>query len=351
VNPIDEIAIRAGVSTATVSRTFRAPEKLRKETATRILQIADQLNYSPTPRRSRRKSNNHAGPTAAGNIGFLFFCEHPREIYSRDAFYGLILHGAQTQAKALGLTVEADIAERYTAPRVLPAMVAKRSVGGLLLVGAAPTHVLGFFSSAAPHIVYVDHLDPSGERDGVLSDGIGGAMAIMSYLGSLGHRRIAFVCPVSEAVTFRERYQGYQLYCIENDIPLDPHQIVMAIGYDDARARVEELITSKNAPTAIFAANDLTASWVLHACHARSINVPTQLSVAGFDDVDLARHIWPPLTTLHVDIEGIGQQAVLRLYEKMTLPSSNSAGLTPVEIRVQGSVVIRQSTCPPPKPS
>lgn len=123
MNLIDEIAKRAGVSTATVSRTFRSPEKLRKETAAKILHIAGQLNYSPAPRRSRRKTRSPqtgAGISPNTHIGFLFFCEHPREIYTTNAFYRLLLHGVQSQAKLLGLSLEVELAERYSPPRVLP---------------------------------------------------------------------------------------------------------------------------------------------------------------------------------------------------------------------------------------
>lgn len=283
----------------------------------------------------------------AGDIGFLFFSENPKQLYASDSFYGLVLHGVQVQAKVLGLTVEVDIADRYEVPTSLPAMIEQRSVKGLLLVGSAPSQILTFFSSAAPNIVYVDRLDPSGERDAILSDGIGGALTVMRHLGDLGHRKIAFVCPASEAETFNERYQGFQLYCNDKDIPLDPRMVVIEEGYNNLRSRVEALVTSPYAPTAIFAANDLTAAMVLHACHARSISVPGQVSVVGFDDMDLAKHVWPPLTTLHVDIEGIGQQAALRLYERMTFLSPSASRLAPATIRVHGSLVVRESTAPP----
>ncbi|MDR3708356.1 MAG: LacI family DNA-binding transcriptional regulator [Capsulimonadaceae bacterium] len=347
MNTVEEIAKRAGVSAATVSRTFRSPEKLSQDTANRILQIADQLKYAPKPRRPRRKTMlaaTEAEPVAVTTIGFLFFAKYSTDIYSSHSFYGEILHGVQDQATALGLDVKFAVVPRYSAPDEMPAMISSGALSGLLLVGAAPPHVLGFYSSAAKHIVNVDHIDPAGEHDGVLSDGIGGANMALEHLWSLGHRRIAYVTPESEAVTFRERYRGYQLFLLEHGLRLDP-ELVLTIGADEnPQAKASGLFDGIAPPTAVFAANDETASWVLQACHNRSIDVPGQVSIVGFDDVYLAQHVWPPLTSVHVDIVGLGREAVVRLYERMCPRVDVPRLATPANVRLRSHLVERKST-------
>ena len=342
---IDKVAERAGVSVATVSRTFRSPEKLREETAARILSIATEMGYAPKPRRPRRRTLESE---KRSTIGYLFFAAHARELFTSNAFYGEILAGAKDEAERLKLSVEVEVASKFAPPESLPEMLRPGKVDGVLLVGAAPVSVLSFYSSTGHPLVNVDHVDPRGLHDSVLSDGIDSAYAILDHLWELGHRRIAFVRPISEAVTFAERFRGYRIFLDEHDCAFDPSLVLKVGSYEEIVAGAGELITSRAAPTAIFAVNDETASMVLHACHDKGVKVPESVSVAGFDDTSLAQRVWPPLTTVRVDTEEMGREAVRRLYELMKPRDGveRSASRPPLCTRLNGHLVPRRSTGP-----
>jgi len=170
-----EVAKQAGVSTATVSRTFSTPGLLREETCARVLETANRLNYRPRRGRADKSSNGKSTqgqkPVIADTIGFQFFGQEESDLVGSNQFYGPVLAGVQQEAANLGMHLMMHATHRYELLERLPKMIKEKSVSGLLLVGSADPKVVDTFAQHVPHIVLVDNLDETGRFDCVIPDG------------------------------------------------------------------------------------------------------------------------------------------------------------------------------------
>ena len=166
------------------------------------------------------------------------------------------------------------------------------------------------------------------------------------YLASLGHERIAFITGDPNHKAVGNRFLGYQDGLEECGLKLSKRLVVdgdNSIGSGESCA--EKLLTRKSRPTAIFAANDDMAAGVMRVAEKMGISVPEDLSVAGCDDIALARQIYPALTTINQPLTSMSERAVTALIDSIRSKSVLSGSeVIPAELRV------RQSTGPAPVP-
>ena len=363
---ISDVAQKAGVSTATVSRTFRSPGLLNSQTHQRVMEAARSLNYKP--RRSsasiEKDAARHAPPLAASNaIGFQFFSAEPSDSLFSNSFYGRILAGAQAEASRHGFHLLIHTTDRHTLTRQMPRMIEEKTIGGMLLVGTADPDVLSAFTGHIPHLILVDNRDATGTYESVISDGFGGAYTATRHLLDLGHRNIAFFCGEPHITTFADRKRGFLCAQIEAGI-FPASDAVFGEGANDAalEAHLLNRLSRPNPPTALLAANDHHAFIVLRACRQLGLSVPGDLSIVGFDNVPFSAHVDPPLTTVRVDTPFMGRLAVRRLLaslatsaqaqvheagEEATEPLTAARALEPpVCSEVPVSLIVRQSSGP-----
>ena len=148
---------------------------------------------------------------------------------------------------------------------------------------------------------------------------------MVRHLIQHGHRRIAFIAGAESNIDSDQRRNGYRSALKEAGIAFDaklevPGDFTEDSGFDAARA----MLTSKSStPTAIFAANDAMAIGALSALREAGVGVPEQMAVAGFDDIPMARHMSPPLSSVHVPIAGLGERATERLIATLTDPEGH----------------------------
>ncbi|MEI6431484.1 MAG: LacI family DNA-binding transcriptional regulator [bacterium] len=353
---IHDVAKRAGVSTATVSRTFGAPEKISDKTRSRVLEAAQALNYcprgapdAPRLRAAMRRSQTSQNP-ALSTVGFQFFAAG-NDALPFNTFYAPVLFGVQAEAAAVGLHILVHTTDRHTFDRELPRMVHERAISGLLLVGAANTTVLQAFAEHIPHIVIVDAYDSTDAHDCILSDGFGGAYAVTQRLVEWGHRRIAFLNPEKDTATFRDRQRGYLCALAESGIPLDPTLCLEGNGglYEggcDVSAFLAIYLKERGRqrPTAIVVANDFYALQALQVCQALGLRVPEDISIAGFDDGESAAHCNPPLTTVHVDKQAMGRLALRRLQARLSEAAGGGVTLPVARYLLPVNLIVRAST-------
>ena len=367
---IHDVAKRAGVSTATVSRTFGAPEKISVETRHRVMEAARALDYRPRGSEARSISEGKRPGGAMGvrtttrdglrpvrrnfsahdTVGFQFFAAG-NDVLTVNTFYAPVLFGVQAEAVNANLHILVHTTDRHTFAQELPSMVEQRVIGGLLLVGAADADVLKAFAKHVTQIVLVDSHDPTDAHDCILSDGFGGGYDTTRHLIELGHRRIAFLNPEREIGTFRDRQRGYLCALTEAGLPLDPALLLTGDASRYAGGEtVEEFFTAylrgagKNAPTAIIAANDFFALQILQVCQALNWRVPADISIAGFDDGVSAIHCNPPLTTVNVDKEAMGRLALRRLQARLDEAASGVQTLPVARYQLPVRLVVRAST-------
>ena len=346
---IRDVAREAGVSPATVSRTFTSPGLINEQTQKRVLAVANQLNYFPPRLRTPRAKSTTAIPRMSqphNAIGFQFFAAEQNDTLGSNTFYAPVLAGAQAEAATLGLHLLVHTTDRHSLSREMPKMISEQAIGGMLLVGTADPAILCSFAERVPHIILVDNRDETCVHESVQSDGFGGMYAAASHLLKLGHRRIGFFLAESGVATFQDRLRGYVCALFEAGISPEAERIIASGPGDDAReARLTAVLSASpgNRPTALLTANDHYAFLAMRVCRRLGLSVPGDISIIGFDDIYLSQHTDPPLTTVRVDKEQLGRIAVKRLHARIHTEEGTPRVEAPVRHEVPVSLIQRQS--------
>lgn len=336
VASMQEVARRAGVSPATVSRAFNSPEQLNQATLKRVTEAAQALRYQPNGvARSLRRSRS----MAIGAVIPSF----------RHGYFGSMVQGLQAGCRNGGyslLIANSDYDEKKELDAV-HAMI-RQGVDGLVLVGVQrdpeltqlleqggiPAIVTWSYSREVPSIGF-DHRK---------------AMAMATrHLIDLQHERFAVIMAflrVSDRE--RERLAGIEDALAAKGLPLRPDQIVFAggSGLQDGRNAMRALLQRNPETTAVVCANDLLAAGALMECRAQGIAVPERLSITGYSDLEVAAAMDPGITTVSTPSERLGLMAAEWLARKL----AGEAVVDSCELETQ--LIIRGSTGPAaPHPS
>jgi LacI family transcriptional regulator len=174
-----------------------------------------------------------------------------------------------------------------------------------------------------------------------------GAIAAVEHLVGLGHRRIAFLAGRPDLESARRREAGYRAALEAAGIAFDP-DLVRVVGFTEETAAgpARELLTIADRPTAVFAANDLSAIQTMRTAAELGIRIPDEVSVVGFDNIPESALTDPPLTTVDQSIQALGHQAVCTLVEMIEHPERHQ-GVDPIHITLPTKLVVRRSTAIP----
>jgi len=323
---IHDVAARAGVSVATVSRVLNGKELVREETSRQVRAAAKSLRYVPNvAARSLSIRRSQTIGIVLPDVHGEFFSEIIRgiDVAARRAGYHILVSGSHSDA---GEMLE-----------VLETMHGR--VDGLIVM-APDVAFASLREPLAPGLPLVLLNSADNDLDSITIDNYGGARTMMRHLGELGHERIAFIRGPAQNGDARERLRGFRqsmrahgaaaraLECSGN--------FTEESGYDAAKRIVE----MKPRPTAIFAANDAMAIGALSELSDAGLDCPRDVAVAGFDDIRVGRYITPSLTTVHVDVDELGRRAFELVHEAIENPSEPE----PRRECVGTSLVIRNST-------
>jgi LacI family transcriptional regulator len=339
---IYEVAERCGVSTATVSRVVHGGTGFSRATRERVLAAAAELGWIPSgPARGLASRKT-------GIVGLLF----PDLAASGEAeeesplYIDEVIRGAERAATAVGRAVL--IAATRGAGRDLAFSIAGQVDGFVLLARSLPARDVKTLSRTVPIVVLAKRSGNSG-ADYVGADNRGGMRELVSHLVRV-HRfsRLAFVSGPAHSPDSQERFAGFRTALRAHGLP-DPGHVSAEGGFTaagGARA-VRTLLARRRRPQAMVFANDEMAAGGLAVLRAAGLQVPSDIAVTGFDDIALARHLHPPLTTIRQPMRDLGQEAVLLLHRRLTKPSSRRVSLTlPTKL-----VVRRSCGCSDPKES
>lgn len=359
MSSIREVAKHAGVSPATVSRAFGTPNLINEQTRMRVFESARTLEYRPprlrsTVAKSHTRVQSRKETLMPDTIGFQFFTptESSYNALSTNTFYAPVLAGAQAEASELGVNLLVNTTSRHRLFNEPPRIVREKSIGGMLLVGVADQDVLSAFGDLRQEVVLVDHHPDNCRFESIISDSFGGAHAATSYLIGLGHRKIGFFLGGLPMGTFEYRKNGYlsALFSL-GIIPNREWVIGESENVEQLRGELRTLLSSEERPTAIIAANDHNALMVLQLCAEIGLEVPRDLSIVGFDDIEFASHAAPPLTTVRVNKEFMGRYAIRQLWERielrMGMVGNEEEMPPPICHTLPVSLVVRKSCCPP----
>jgi LacI family transcriptional regulator len=310
---MEDIARHSGVSLTTVSLVLRDKPGINDETRRRVLDTARTLGY-------RRRLPSEAAPLQGlRHIGVIVkarMYDKPED----NQFYAPVLAGIEAacrkqQTNLLYATVPVD---EDNHPQELPRMLLEDGLDGLLLIGAFVDATIAHLMHRSPApTVLVDAYAADNGYDSVVSDNFRGAYQAVAYLIQQGHRRIGVVGSMPNAYpSIEERRRGYLQalsdYGIAEPLFADSH-----IAHPEAAAAGIELLRRAPDVTALFCCNDLIAVEVMRAAQQLGRCVPDDLSIVGFDDIDLAAHIAPALTTMRVDKVSMGRMAVQLLAQRI----------------------------------
>ncbi len=334
---IADVAERAGVSKTAVSFAFNNPDRLNVDTATRILGIAQELGYRPDPV-ARMLTQRRTG-----SIGIL--TPQDLSVIFTNPFFGAFSAGIA------GVAEERGYGLHFISPLQgsLTRAIHRAIVDGVVAIGLTDDHPeIDEVRRAGLPMVLVDSAT-TGDAASIDVDDEGGARLAAAHLLELGHRDLAILAidgPRSAGGgahgVVERRMRGYRetLAVAGIDLPAD----AIAIGpasIDGGREAFERVWDAGRRPTAVLAMSDAMAIGAIRAIHQRGSSVPGEVSVVGFDDIDLAASTDPPLTTVHQPVQGKGEAAV-----RLLLSVMEGSSQAPVHRRLETRLVVRSSTGP-----
>lgn len=324
---VRDVARRAEVSTATVSRVVNGSARVAEGTVRRVAAAIDELGYTGEPAAT-------LAPTRTGHVALVV----PS---ITNPFFPELVTGTRAALAAAGyslLLVDADDPEAE-ARRLAGA----RLIDGILLVGSHSAPRRRRPSQPRVPVVAIDRTPTSWRAPVVECDAYQGAWTVTAHLASRGHIRIGHVAGPAHLDVAARRRRGYRDALRERGLAFDPSWVVRGDFSEESGHRAAlRLLDVARPPTAIFAANDLMAIGVLAALDGAGVRVPQDMAVAGFDGIRVGRYTSPTLTTYAQPVLDMSRHAVALLLARLRdLSAVDVPRLTPP---LPGRLLVREST-------
>jgi DNA-binding LacI/PurR family transcriptional regulator len=332
---IRDVARRAGVSVATASRALNGSQVVNARTRERILAVMEELAFTPSP--AARRLSLGRTMTVGVVVSFLTRPQAAERLRGIDAVladggFDLVIYNVESVQKR----------DHY-----LSTLVEPHRADGLLVVSLPPPRdVVGVLAQASVPIVFIDvHVPAVATMPRVVGDDVAGGAIAARHLLELGHRSIGFIGDAANNpfgfTSSQDREAGVTAELTSAGVEVPPAWIGHgAHGRYEARDLALRMLTASNRPTAIVAASDTQALGVLAAAHEAGLNVPDDLSVIGYDDVEAADYVG--LTTIRQQLFESGRRGALLLLAEIERRSEAApiAHLAP-------ELVVRATTAPP----
>jgi len=330
---LKDIAHRVGKSVTTVSRALNDFDDVSPETKAAVRQIAEELGYIPNIHAQRLQKQS------TDTIGFIMPTFGPR---FADPFFSEFLAGIGNQATELGF----DLLVSTCPPGTMELQAYEKNVrsprvdGFIIVRTRQQDQRIKFLSQMEiPFVAFGRMLDHN-DYAYVDEDGEYGMQLITCHLADLGHKRIGYLDAPVDLMFGHYRRQGFLSGLKDNNLEMDENLIVT--GDLTQRAGYQlglELLTGEDPPTAIVACNDLMALGVISAAQHLGLEVGSDVAITGFDNIPLAEHCHPPLTTVHQPIYQIGEMVC-----EMLINEIRGEPLEQDQIILQPSLMIRESS-------
>jgi len=338
---INDVASLARVSIKTVSRVVNREPNVRESTRDNVEKAIAELNYHPN-QYARNLASHRAhligliydDPSAyeIPSAGYVNRMQHGTLRACKSANYELLIHPCNYRHKHVGAELKALIDQARPAGIVLAAPLSNM-----------PKIVRAIDATGTPFV----RLSPgkqNGTKFSVATNDREISAEMTRYLASMGHKKIAFITGHPSHKAVANRFLGYQDGLQESGLKFSERLVVAGDNsFGSGEACAAKLLERKQPPTAIFAANDDMAAGVIRVADRLGVDVPGQVSVAGCDDIALARQVYPALTTIRQPLAAMAERAALALIER----KATNAPTTGTEV-VPATLQIRDSTGPAP---
>ena len=330
---LDEVAKRAGVSTATVSRVLNHASVVRNATRLRVMRAVSELNYHPNLHaRSLAKGASRTLGMIASNLQNPFFFDIFRALEADAYTHGYDVVAANTDYNSEHLV------------RCVRLMIGRRVAGLAVIVSEMDPDLISELAASKLRVVFYDVGTAGRTMSYIRVNYRRGIERVVEYLHNLSHRRLAFVGHHVALGPIGEREKAF----VETVSRYAPGTEWRTVATQDAleggQQAARDILSSGFQPTAIICVNDIMAVGVLREVREQGLRVPEDISVTGFDNIKLSEFSYPPLTTVHIPRDRIGHLAF-----SMLVPESASGKLPGREIVIDPELVLRDSTGPAPR--
>lgn len=331
---LKDLAAELGLSVTTVSRALAGYGDVAEGTRRRVLQAAEEMGYVPdvTARRLQKGRTD--------TLGFIIPTSGPRfsDPYFSELLAGIGNEAARHNYDLLVSTRPPDTPEEVAAYR---RMVESRMVDGLLVVRTRLKDPrIAYLAQIGFPFVAFGRSDLEVDFPYVDEDGFRGLELVTQHLLDLGHRRLAFIAAPDDLMFCNYRRSGLEAALERNGVPQRPEYcIVSDLTQRGGHAAMNELLELSRPPTAVAACNDLMALGAISAAQKRGLVVGRDVAITGFDDIPLAEHSHPPLTTIRQPIYDIGRRICAMLIRLI-----QGAELTERHVLLQPELVLRESS-------
>ena len=326
---IKDIARLAKVSQSTVSKVLNDRPDVGLQTRRRVLDLVEEHKFVPNAAGKSLKKKN------TGNIGVIFRRE--QNPLSSNPFYSRVLEGIEAETALNNFNLVLYMAAENQEPS-LPKMVREQQVDGIILVGIQHARFVEGLLQADVPLVLVDPKNIFHRCAQILIDNENGAYLATQHLIAAGHHRIGFVSGELTRLSFQQRLNGYLKALKSYNIKVDD-ALIKSGGVEAGYELTKRLLTADFPPSAIVFVNDINAIFGYKAATELGLKIPDDISMVGFDDIDMARMATPPLTTVRVYKEELGSVAVRSLRQLLNEDETiNSTTIIPVRLVERQSV-------------
>lgn len=331
---IKDVAKKADVSIATVSLVMHGNGRISQETSKRVFKAIKDLGYHPS------RSARGLVSKKTGNIGFILTDDHflrTEPFYTR-IFLGTEFHAHKDEYYILLTTIPSDFSDNDPLPR----FILEENVDGIIIAGKIPTSLIDRLCDLNLPLVFVDFVPPNYQCSTVQIDNVNGGFLATQHLIQLGHKHIGFIAGDIRHPSINDRLMGYRKALEQYDISINSDHYVVDMDYPDrinGYNATKRLLKQNKKITALFAANDAMAIGAMQYCKDNRLEIPGDVSIIGFDDVEADLLIDPPLSTIRVPKIELGTEAMQLMVN--ILKNKNTMAkkiLVPVEL------IIREST-------
>ncbi|TYC79775.1 LacI family transcriptional regulator [Stappia sp. BW2] len=335
---IQDVAREAGVSTATVSRALSNPELLTEATRQTVFAAIRSTGY-----RVNRAARNLRTQQAGAILVLVPNLDNP--------FFSQILAGISAEFGSRDYSVLiADTKDHTTGGKHVVDYFLDAQIDGMIcLDGAISSEELQLFedNGVSGKIVFACEWVQDGALPSVRSDNLHGAQLAVRHLYDLGHRKIAHITGPQENVLTHARREGMMAERTRLELPAREEWIIRGdFSLESGRMAGQRILAMNDRPTAVFCASDQVAFGLISTLTANGLRVPEDISVVGFDDIELSEFYVPALTTIRQDRRALGARAVSLLLECLEASTASQAiAAEPVIVDVE--LVVRASAAAP----
>ncbi len=333
---IEDVAELAGVSIATVSRALHKPDIVSEKTKERVWAAVRETGYT---------LNTMAQNLRLKKSGMIVVLVPDIS----NPFFSGILSGIESEMAKKGYnTLIANTQNAADRERIYRTIASSNLADGLLVLNGALPSVRGSTpqdpANLPPTVILCERI-PDCSLPTVIVDNVGASYQATKHLIDTGHTRIGHLAGPSENILTHDRLQGYRTAIEDAGILFDKKYVLkkdftISSGYEGTKT----LMSQQDCPTALFCASDEIAMGAMKAAKELGLTIPNDLSIVGFDDIEVADCYSPPLTTVHQPRQVIGKtgaRLLLQILENDTNNISSSA------VTLKTNLVIRESVSPP----